>query len=266
MLYARDPFRAHTGAVGVLAGVGIEPPAGWQELRDRFTDNPGATMLDRYIRAVVDGDPKADLIALRAAALAESTAGSADRAAVSNAVKKAVGSRLRDLYAPVAGANYTVVAKLFDTAATQLTTAVAVVDPDADPASIVTADAKTRTSWADAAIAAAELTRLTPVLQAAAELCGVATGTPEHIFALTVDAEGVHRRKAWEAFKTTTGRCGRWGALVAVGARIRAHQPITELQPYRQPKPMEEKWENTGRRGSHRRIVVDPEDLPVTAS
>lgn len=258
----RDPVAAHTSAVDTLAAAGIEPPPGWVELRERMTATPSDTMLARYVAAVVDSDPDADLAALRAGALAEATAAPTDVAAVNNAVRAAVARRLRDLYTPVAETSYAQVAALFDAAAAKLAAAIAIVDPDADPAVVVGADNKTRQAWADCSIAAAELDRLLPALQAAAELCGVTTSSREALLALTVDPGALHRRRVWEAWDTTRGRAGRWAALLALGATVRACPAITALEPYRRPKPMEEHWERTGR-GTHKRHIVDPEDRPA---
>ena len=76
---------------------------------------------------------------------------------------------------------------------------------------------------------------------------------------LTVDANGLHRRRVWEAFEETGGRTGRWGALRALGARIRAAD-LDSYEPYRKPKPMEVKQIRHGI--GVRQILVDPEDAP----
>lgn len=259
MLHRQDPLLAHTSAVDTLAAAGITPPPEWEALRQRITATPADTMLARFTAAVLDGNPDADLAALQAGALAETLATPQQQAIVNNAVRAAAVRRLRDLYAPHAAPNYDKVADAFDAAATKLAKAVAVIDPNTDPATVISADAKTRSAWADAELAATDLARLVPILQAAAELAGVSTETREKLLALTVDATGLHRRRVWEAFDQDRGRGGRWAALLAAGATIRAHRPITELQPYRLPRPMEERWE-TINRGQSRRVIVDPED------
>lgn len=254
----RDPFQAHTHAVDALALVGITPPPEWAALRDRFATELVESMADRYTSAIVNGDD-ADLAALRAGALAEASATSQANAQVHNGVKAAVTRRLRDLYAPHAQTNYEVVADLFDAAADRLSKAAAVIDPDADPAAVVNADTKTRQAWTDSFLAATELDRLVPMLQAAAELAGVSTSRREALLPLLADHNGQHRRQVWEAFDHTAGRGGRWAALLKVGALVRACRPIHTLELYRAPKPLEERWEPTAR-GMHQRRIVDPED------
>lgn len=258
----RDPYSTHTSAVDALAAAGIAPPKEWTVVRQRFTTSAPESMLDRYVAAVLAGDADP---AARAAALAEVAATPQTTATVNNAVKAAVLRRLREVYAPHAETNYCAVADLFDAAAARLVSATAAVDPDADPAVVVGADGKTRQAWADAALAAAELDRLIPTVQAAAELAGVDTTRRESLFALLVDAGGLHRRRAWEAFDHKGGRTGRWGALLAAGATIRACRPVTALVPYRQAAPIEERWERTDR-GQHRRYVIDPEDVAETTA
>ena len=55
-------------------------------------------------------------------------------------------------------------------------------------------------------------------------------------------APQLHRRKIWQAFGAR-GRTGRWGALTALGATIRAWPAdrLAELEPYRIPAPLQER-------------------------
>lgn len=265
--FRQDPYTAHTKAVAALTAAGITPPVDWLALRDRFAAHVDAadSMVGRLTAAVLDGASDADLTALRAGALAETQATPQESATVTNVLRTAVVRRLRDLYAPHAEPNYLAVATLFDAQADKFTRAAAIVDPESDPADLITADVKTRTAWTDASLAAVELDRLVPVLQSAADLAGTSTDRPETLFALIADPGEVHRRTAWEAFNTSGGRCGRWAALLAAGITLRACNPLAALAPYRQPKPLEERWEPVTR-GQYRRIVVDPEDQPAEAA
>ena len=54
--------------------------------------------------------------------------------------------------------------------------------------------------------------------------------------ALTVDDRGLHRRRVWENWQAQ-GRTSRWGALVGLGVKIRAHPHPDRLEPYRAPPP-----------------------------
>ena len=75
---------------------------------------------------------------------------------------------------------------------------------------------------------------------------------------LVIDPAGLHRRRVWEAWKSE-GRTGRWGALLGVGARIRAAD-LGNIEPYRTPKPFVRKVFPTGERGIGRVQIEDPED------
>lgn len=258
----RDPYTAHIGAVDILDAAGISPPADWLALRERFTAATPDTCLDRLTAAILEGDRTADLTALHACAQAEALATGPSRAQVTNALKAAVGRRLRDLYAPVAQTNYNRVADQYDAAAAEFTTAATAVNPESDAAAIVSAPTKVRSAWTDAELAARKLDALVPPLQAAAELCGINTHTAEMLLPLLVDPAGHDRRLIWESFNHAGGRCGRWSALAAASVTIRAARPVTDLEPYRAAKPFEEKWVPTGR-GQHQRIVIDPEAAPL---
>lgn len=57
---------------------------------------------------------------------------------------------------------------------------------------------------------------------------------------LLVDTDGQHSRKLWTACSREGGRTGRWGALAALGADIRAF-PAGQLEnftTYREPRPL----------------------------
>jgi hypothetical protein len=78
-------------------------------------------------------------------------------------------------------------------------------------------------------------------------------------FSLVVDATGVPRREAWQAWDVTGGRCGRWSALLATGCQLRAHPDLSTFVADPRPLPMEERW-TTESRGVFVRELVDPEE------
>jgi len=258
-----DSLHTHIAAVEHLADHGIPAPADWQALRDRWQsaaeghDGGAQAALNT---AIVTGDTKADLPVLTALALAEAQATPVHRATVRNALAAAIYPRLCELYATVAVKNYTTAAQRFDKAAQRFTKAAEIVDPEADPTSMVTADDRTRKAWTDALIAARELDAAEPVLAVAAELCGTPTGAPEQRLPLTIDPGTAHRRRLWEAFDST-GRCGRWPALHRLGATIRALPDPGTLEPYRRPLPLEVRQERVkGPYVGIRQVTVDPCD------
>lgn len=62
-------------------------------------------------------------------------------------MRAAVLVRLRELYAPVAAANYTALAAEFDALARQFATAASGADPESDATSMVNAPAPARKAW-----------------------------------------------------------------------------------------------------------------------
>jgi hypothetical protein len=169
-------------------------------------------------------------------ALAEATALPPAEAEVNNNVQGAVLARLRGIYSPHAKGNYQQLADQFTTTADRLTDAMTVCDPDASPEDIVNATAKVRTAWSEAQQLALQLTAQMPALHAAANLAGITVNTPEQLLALVVHADGAHRRRVWEAWDTTDGRTGRWGARIRLGSTIRAAN-LDHLEPTRNPDP-----------------------------
>jgi hypothetical protein len=194
-----------------------------------------------------------DVPVLTALAVAESIE-LGQRATVTVAVRRAVLARLIEFYSKVAASNYAKVAKKFDGVAANFTDVAGCCDPEGDAASMVEAPDETRASWLNAAIFANKLDRVVPIVRAAASLANVPSSAHRDLgvadaclLPLVCDPGELHRRRVWEAF-ATKGRCGRWSALTALGATIRAW-PATELdsfQPYSQPRPLERRVRPAG--------------------
>ena len=260
----RHPFDRHIDLVDQVAAI-APPPKAWAELRDRYDGLLGfheTPMLDKLIEAVVNGD--GDVPQLRALALAE---GLHERAETVIAVRTQVYPRLIQAYAKVADANYAKVAAEFDHVAGEFATAAVAGNPEASGESIFGQPDPVRTGWLDAAKHAADLNRLTPILVAAAELCGInAAADDTWLLALVIDTAGLHRRRVWEAWRVKGGRCGHWAALAALGAQIRAAD-LDSFEPYREPRPLIRKQfprPGPGNRGLYDVVIVDPEDGPDT--
>lgn len=182
------------------------------------------------------------------------------------AVRGEVYPRLVQLYSEVAAANYAKVGKQFDTVAGRFTTAAVAGNPEADASALVSEPDPVRKGWLDAAVYAAELDRLTPVLQAAAELCGIDTRDDTWLLPLVINTTGLHRRRVWEAWRVEGGRCGHWAALAGLGAQIRAAD-LDGFEPYRTPKPLIHKQfpiPGPNNRGIYRPEIIDPEDPDYT--
>ena len=260
-----DKFAEHLRSVETLVNAGgIEAPKEWLALRERFDtylrlEKPAT---DRLAHAVVTGT-KDDLIMLRAFALAEQ-ANPQDAARVDNQIAACVERKLIEIYAGVAKKNYEQGASQFNTAATQFTTVATAVDAEAPAADMVTARDDARAAWVEAEQYAAKLTALIPVLVTAAQLAGTRIRIDEDLLPLVTDPGQLHRRRVWEAFSHKEGRTGRWGALLELGATIRAC-PLDQHQPYRAAKPIEVRQEQAPGKpaGFYRTVRIDPEDGPV---
>jgi hypothetical protein len=258
----------HCRLVEALADAGVAPPDAWLQLRDRLTAfvalDAAAPMRARLVAAIVDGDPDADIAALRANAFAEQLG----VAKVTSTVRSAVTARLRETYAAVALDNYGSVATQFDDWATKFSTVAAAVDVEAEGAAMVDQPDKARKAWLDAERFAHRLTRSMGTLHAAARLAGAPEtahrdigGRDAILIPLCVNPTDLHRRRVWEAWANTEGRCGRWSALHAAGVPIRAlpADQLATFEPYRAPKPLREDWIPIAR-GISQSVIVDPED------
>ena len=231
MFPTSDPLDSHISAVRSL---GVEPPLDWTELLEyfeRYTSLDERPSTARLVRAVVDPENGDDIIALRADALAETSAMPTAHAEVTAAIRAAVLTSLREYYQPHAVANYASAADYYDGLAQKFTAAADLVDPEADAAAMVDEPEKLRRAWSSAEQLAHRLTAALAGLSAAASLAGVPIDQ-EHLIALTIDVTGCHRRKVWSAWETEGTRTGRWGALIGIGATLRA-APLDGLQPYR---------------------------------
>ena len=273
-----DKFRHHRELVGIVTAAGVPAPARWTELSNRLDayialDNSAA---DALAAAVVNPTKTTDLPLLRAIALAELNAGPQQLAQLNTAVVAQVEAGMLTAWAEVARENYNTIAGKFNGAAADFHAAAQAVDVEADAAAMVAADDTTRQAWLNAAVAAASLTALVPPLIACAQLAGVRVDAADEriaqawwqapiddaaTFALTVDAGELHRRRAWEAFDTEGGRTGRWGPLVALGARLRAAD-LDSYTPYRRPAPLIHRQRQIAGRpiGYVENVVSDPED------
>ena len=242
-----DALNSHVEAV---LATGVEPPPEWTELYQRLHDflSAPSSIPQRLTDAVITGT--GDVAALCAMALAEATALPPAHAQVDNAVKSVVLQRLKDIYAPVALDNYRTVPTEFDSLATKFVAAANVIDPETPAEHLVHAPEKLRKAWSTAEQLGHQLSETMTALAAAAALNGIPCPRDEHLIALTVDANDLHRRRVWEAWSSTGGRCGRWAALIALGATIKAHD-LDNFEPYRQPQPMTIKQIQVGR-GVHR--------------
>lgn len=242
----RDTARAFDQRLRLVSSV-IELPANVEALRAallKFQGNTSQPIIDRLASAIIAGDD--DLGLLWSAALAENMASRAVHNETLSAVRTRIHSRIRQAYDDQAVATYEKVAAVFDKAAAAFTATAAVVDIEAAAEAILEKPDKQRQAWRAAQAQAEELTRLLPSLKAAAELAGVG-GSDNTELALAVDVADLDRRQIWDAWtiehreaqaersvaagqqftvaRIARSRCGRWSAVLNLGARLRACPP-----------------------------------------
>jgi hypothetical protein len=194
-------------------------------------------MRDLLIAALLSG--KGNLAELRAAAYAEQSHPTAVAQADVPA-KNAVWQRLAEIHNASAPDAWAVIRDRWNQAASELTSAIGIVDPDTDAVEITKADDETRRAWWTSEEKSAELTCLLAPLTSAAFLLGVRQAeTDEAMVALTVDPRSADRIDVWRAWALPAGtsRGGKWAALVKAGCALRAHPDPANLVPYGQTEP-----------------------------
>jgi hypothetical protein len=253
--------------VDALTAVGGTTTARFDTIREGWRQAKALTLLDHdehraaILAAVLAGDGDAILAAYDGYALARARH---DGRELVHRLDRQVADQLRAAYAPVAAANYAVVAAAFDAAAAELAKDVALVDPDRDPTTLLGASAAVRTAYAHVAAPAAALDDLLELLHLAATLAGANLSLPDlkaadECFALVVDRGEVPLRAAWQAWDSK-GRVGRWSALVLAGCTIRA-VPLEQAQPQRRARDLIQRGVPTGT-GRWKLEMVDPEEEP----
>lgn len=237
----REPARDLAIQLRLVKSAGVALPADLEQVRTRlddFTRTAGDTIATRLIDAITSGADPATRDDLWAEYVAVSNGSHTE---LLDGIKNKVSQRILEDYRTQCGAtNYAAVAATFNKTAATFTDCYRTVDIEADPESLLDADAKVRKSWQTAALMAAELNRLITPLKAAAELAGARN---IDVVALCVDTDGCDRhaiREAWDTdereriakskvahgsgftITVTTTRCGRWTNLLRADARIRA--------------------------------------------
>lgn len=246
-----------TSKVAAVTKAGGTTTDTYNRILDRWHDfGSQEHSAQRQLNAAILGNETPGRIAeLNALALAE-LAGPINQATIRNEVAAAVYPALVQEYRKTADQNYETLRRKFNSTAQDFTKAFKVVHPETDPANLLNADAKTRTAWATASVLAQDLSAQLSALTQAAQLAGVRTPGNDAQLPLTIDAEGLHRRRVWEAWETK-GRTNQWAAVLDAGATIKA-PALEDYKPYRRPAPMETQMVREGI--GYRPVEIDPED------
>lgn len=201
-------------------------------------------VVDQVVAAIVKGTTD-DASQLWAVACAEFATPDVLKNELQLSVRERVNAAARDAYSKVAADNFRSIAARFDEAAGAFLDAATICDPRTDAADVVTVSEKVRKAWQATATHSRELTELLPVLRAAAELAGFCGPDPDDVVDIAVDAKGLTRTQLMDAWpvedresiqarqandgftrsRVSITRCGRWAALIAAGAVIRAQRP-----------------------------------------
>ncbi|WP_258802774.1 hypothetical protein [Pseudarthrobacter sp. NS4] len=248
-----------TASIATVTNAGGKTTKEYDRILTRWNDyaNQASTAQQQLTAAILGKETPERIAELNALTLAE-LANHVDRATVMNAVADEVYPALRNEYAKTAAANYEALAAKFNTTAQTLTEAMQAVDIETAPEHLMSGTDEQRSAWAHAPALAAALTSQVPNLTEAARLAGLTIQGADGTLPLTVNPGALHRRRVWEAWENATGRAGKWGALITLGATIEASD-LDEYKHYRRPAPIETRYEQVGR-GMHRPVEIDPED------
>lgn len=189
---------------------------------------------ERFIEAALGNEDDDEVILWRSLALAEAVANPTHHATIRNALTDAADKIRAVELEKTAQANYDLIRARFNEAATAFGKAHEVIPADTDPALLALAPEKTRKAWVEGQTRTGTLNQLIPLLLAAARIAGTNVDN-KHALGLTVSAEGLHRRRVWEAWESEN----RWTALIDLGATIQAPS-LNEYTYYREPKPIEQ--------------------------
>lgn len=224
----------------------------YHRLKRRLAEcDPGSiSAATRYAEAVVSDTSPEDVAQWGALAIAQAGSNPVQEATVRNELQRALEPLLQAAINETAHDNYLLFRKRFDKAAVAFTKAHTIVSATTNPGLLIGAPDATRRAWQDGQTQSAELTALLEPLRAAAALAGV---NVRNMLGLVVDADGLHRRRVWEAWNDPD----RWTALLTLGATI-ATVDLEDYEHYPEPRPMEHKTVRSGI--GWRQIEVDPED------
>lgn len=247
MALHRDTSRHFDQRLRLVSSV-VDLDPGLDLLRAQLNDfqrSAGRPICDRLAQAVVAGE---DTDLLFAAALAEAASTPALHNDVVTGVRQRLHRMIRDRYATTAVDTYLAVGAVFDAAAAKLTAAHQAVDIEADPERVLDLPDKARKLWRQAPDLAAEVDRVAEALRAAAILAGLADASTAARIAVCVDPADIPTELIFDAWTITEredqaardaathtvfttappvsrSRTGRWGALLAAGAVLRAATP-----------------------------------------
>ena len=262
MTPSRDIF-AHLVNVDRILAFGGTVTSAHRDIRNRWQQFTTVELhgMDRLRAAVIDGE--GDLEEAYSDAIIDHAADGRSQAIVNATIAREVLAALTTEYATTAASNYATAADRYNSTAKRLSEALAITDPDAPEGEMIGVPRKISDAYLSVPLVVLELEQHLDDLALAARLAGVYNIADETmLLPLAARLGKLHRRRVWEAWQTSTGRAGRFGALIKAGATLAAPATVGDLQPYREPEPIQVKQHRVegAPRGTWEKIETDPED------
>lgn len=228
---------SHLNAVDHMLKIGGKVSDDYKRTRANYEAFSSATprseedALTALSESVASAPKGADFAALRLTALVELTAGDANRGRLESGLAAYILVALRNAYTATAASNYEHVAKAYSKAAKAITDAHNTVDMDGPTEAMLGAGKAETDAYLSAPLLVSRIEGALSDLVVAAALLGLEqTNTENGRIGLSVSTGTATPRQVWSAWQTTNGRTGRWGALLATGAVLRAADPA-EYEP-----------------------------------
>jgi hypothetical protein len=221
---------------------GWQPPDEVKRLQEAIAAIPDAEAMEqdattRLTEAVAAGDSEAIAAATRELALARAASPDGVRA-VDDARQVAQEQVDRALTSAAVTDGWAFLVTAFNKTAAELEQALAVVDSDVAPMSIIAEPAKVRQAWRDTPAIVSELDKLKDLLADCVEVAGRRFKRPEPLFwaGLVLEADDQAKRAvvaAWTPARLPAGpggqdgglapegRAGRWGRVMAAGGALK---------------------------------------------
>jgi hypothetical protein len=258
-----DVYGMHVDSVELVVSAGGQVPAEWTRTKESYEEkylNRSDMFTLRLVESIVDaGSTSEDVSEFRAITLADAVAGTQGTAAgnaygtasaiLDTEVRRSIAGKLISQYDKVSEPNLKVVAKAFDAEWKRFTELASKVDPEISPDQLIGKPMDVQTAWLEIAGVAQRLDYLLNVLGEALNMASTLPRVKDSDSALGLilssEAKGVARKRVWDAWHST-GRCGRWPALLALGETVKAVDTAKSYTKYGQYQGVIEKHERVG--------------------
>ncbi|WP_280179881.1 hypothetical protein [Nocardia cyriacigeorgica] len=268
-----DAYQDHTSRARLVAANGGTLSKKWLQIDANYDAYKyrQVSYVHDLAQAVINGEPESRLNDLHTLAIATAVgsqqgthtwqvAGTAE-SLIDQQVKQQVTAALVQEYNKTSAENFKAVGAHLGLNLQQFRSLAEQIDPDADPASLVGKPMETQTAWMKAGDLVAEIEAGFNAFRAAAALEGRVLTTLDQCVGLIcpTTGTGAERRALWGAWDST-GRSGRWGALIKAGIEVKPISSVREYKAYARPTEVN-KTERVN--GGWRQTWVDSEDAEI---